>query len=77
VVSGGRFDIERMSVMAVGEKRVKGIDDSFQNASIVLVDIEGTTTSISFVKVIHLKCVLDKEPAKGGFVAFRCLRTKC
>jgi methionine salvage enolase-phosphatase E1 len=51
--------MERMSVMAVGEKRIKGIDDSFQNASIVLVDIEGTTTSISFVKVIHLKCVLD------------------
>jgi hypothetical protein len=66
-----------MSTMAVGEKRVKSIDDSFQNASIVLVDIEGTTTSISFVKVMHLKCGLDKEPAKGGFVAVQCLRMKC
>lgn len=66
-----------MSAMAVGEKRIKSIDDSFQNASIVLVDIEGTTTSISFVKVIHIKCDIDKEPAKGGFVAIQCLRMKC
>jgi hypothetical protein len=66
-----------MSAMALREKRVKGTDDSFQNASIVLVDIEGTTTSISFVKVIHLKCRLNKGPAKGGFVAYRCLRMKC
>ncbi|PSN42289.1 hypothetical protein C0J52_12864, partial [Blattella germanica] len=36
--------------MAVGEKRIKDIDDSLQKARIVLVDIEGTTTSISFVK---------------------------
>jgi methionine salvage enolase-phosphatase E1 len=38
--------------MAVGEKRCKDIDDSLQKASVVLVDIEGTTTSIGFVKVI-------------------------
>lgn len=44
-----------MSTMTVGEKRIKHIDDSLQKASIILVDIEGTTTSISFVKVIHFK----------------------
>jgi hypothetical protein len=77
VVSRRRFGLEIGSTMAVGEKRIKNIDDSFQNASIVLVDIEGTTTSISFVKVTHLNCGLDKEPAKGGFVAIQCLRMKC
>lgn len=77
MVSRRRFGLNRMSAMAVGEKRVKSIDDSFQNASKVLVDIEGTTTSISFVKVMHRKCGLDKEPTKGGFVAIQCLRMKC
>jgi len=54
--------------MAAGEKRNKQIDDLLPKASIVLVDIEGTTTSISFVKVMHFK-LTDKEPAKGGFLA--------
>jgi hypothetical protein len=54
--------------MAAGEKRNKHIDDLLPKASIVLVDIEGTTTSITFVKVMHFK-MPDKEPAKGGFLA--------
>jgi hypothetical protein len=54
--------------MAAGEKRNKHIDDLLPKASIVLVDIEGTTTSVSFVKVMHFN-VTDKEPAKGGFLA--------
>jgi hypothetical protein len=57
--------------MAAGEKRLKHIDDSLPKASIVLVDIEGTTTSISFVKVMRFK-LTHKEPAKGGFVAIPC-----
>jgi len=54
--------------MAAAEKRNKQIDDLLPKASIVLVDIEGTTTSISFVKVMHFK-LTDKEPVKGGFLA--------
>jgi methionine salvage enolase-phosphatase E1 len=46
--------------MAGGEKRIKHIDDLLPKARIVLVDIEGTTTSISFVKVMHLKLTRNR-----------------
>lgn len=40
-----------------GEKRSQDKDESFINENVIIVDIEGTTTSISFVKVCIRSCI--------------------
>lgn len=41
-------------VSSLSKKRCQDVNAISEKANIVLIDIEGTTTSISFVKVIHL-----------------------
>lgn len=52
-----------MTAMAVGEKRI--IDDSLQRAQNVLVDVEGTTTSIRFLKVRNLGFLHEQRNGCG------------
>lgn len=55
-----------------GEKRSQDVEDTLLSETAIIVDIEGTTTSISFVKVTKSMAVAPtSRPARSHFIDIR------
>lgn len=54
--------VEGESIKMAGEKRTQDQEETLLSETVILVDIEGTTTSISFVKVTKTMAVRQNAP---------------
>ena len=52
-----------------GEKRSQDQEETLLSETVILVDIEGTTTSISFVKVTKTMAVRQNAPLAGSRIS--------